>query len=72
MRFLVEDYIWEEMYNPDFNSPEFEGIKNQAGLIINEGLPQEERLPKLNSIAIQQMKLLTANSGIKKLETQDE
>ncbi len=20
--------IWEEMYNPDFNSPEFEGIKN--------------------------------------------
>ena len=24
--------IWEEMYNPVFNSPEFEGIKNQAGL----------------------------------------
>ena len=24
--------IWEELYNPDFNSPEFEGIKNQAGL----------------------------------------
>ena len=24
--------IWEEMYNSDFNSPEFEGIKNQAGL----------------------------------------
>jgi hypothetical protein len=24
--------IWEEMYNPGFNSPEFEGIKNQAGL----------------------------------------
>ncbi|MCK9572541.1 MAG: KilA-N domain-containing protein [Candidatus Omnitrophica bacterium] len=23
--------IWEEIYNPDFNSPEFEGIKNQAG-----------------------------------------
>ncbi len=23
--------IWEEMYNADFNSPEFEGIKNQAG-----------------------------------------
>jgi len=20
--------IWEEMYNPDFNSPEFDGIKN--------------------------------------------
>lgn len=24
--------IWEEIYNPHFNSPEFEGIKNQAGL----------------------------------------
>ena len=24
--------IWEELYNPSFNSPEFEGIKNQAGL----------------------------------------
>ncbi len=24
--------IWEEIYNPFFNSPEFEGIKNQAGL----------------------------------------
>lgn len=24
--------IWEEMYNPSFNSPEFEGIKNEAGL----------------------------------------
>jgi hypothetical protein len=23
--------IWEEMYNPDFNSPEFGGIKNEAG-----------------------------------------
>ncbi len=24
--------IWEEMYNPDFNSTEFEGFKNEAGL----------------------------------------
>jgi len=24
--------VWEEMYNPNFNSPEFEGIKNEAGL----------------------------------------
>jgi len=24
--------IWEEIYNPNFNSTEFEGIKNQAGL----------------------------------------
>ena len=24
--------VWEEIYNPDFNSLEFEGIKNEAGL----------------------------------------
>jgi len=24
--------IWEQMYNPGFNSPEFEGITNEAGL----------------------------------------
>ena len=24
--------IWEEMYNPDFNSIEFEGIRSEAGL----------------------------------------
>ncbi len=24
--------IWEQMHNPNFNSPEFEGIKNEAGL----------------------------------------
>lgn len=24
--------IWEQLNNPDFNSPEFEGIKNEAGL----------------------------------------
>lgn len=24
--------IWEQLYNPVFNSPEFEGIKNEAGL----------------------------------------
>ncbi len=24
--------IWESMYNPDFNSPKFEGIKNATGL----------------------------------------
>ncbi|HEY2581750.1 MAG TPA: KilA-N domain-containing protein [Mucilaginibacter sp.] len=23
--------IWEQINNPDFNSPEFEGIKNEAG-----------------------------------------
>lgn len=35
--------IWEEIYNADFNSPEFEGIKNEAGL---------------NQVAIEQLRLL--------------
>ncbi|HBE77812.1 MAG TPA: DNA-binding protein [Firmicutes bacterium] len=34
---------------------------------INDGLPQEERLFKLNQIAIHQMKLLTADNQITKL-----
>ena len=32
-RYTIEFFgIWEEICNPDFNSPEFEGIKNAAGL----------------------------------------
>ena len=27
--------IWEEMYNANFNSTEFEGIKNEAGFDLN-------------------------------------
>jgi KilA-N domain len=63
--------IWEEIYNPDFNSPEFEGIKNQAGLsrfVLNDGLSQDVRLERLNKIAISQMKILTGDSGMKRLE----
>jgi hypothetical protein len=39
-----------------------------AHFIINEGLNQSERLEKLNKIAIHQMKLLTTEVRIKKLE----
>ncbi len=93
--------IWEEIYNPDFNSPEFEGIKmtaaqwrdrnpdnkgnirdyadmsqlvclsnleNLNALFINDGLPQDARLERLNKIAIQQMRILTTDSGMKRLE----
>lgn len=28
--------IWEQLHNPAFNSPEFEGIKNEAGLTMTE------------------------------------
>jgi len=43
-------------------------LENLNALFINEGLTQKDRLIKLNAIAIQQMKLLTDDHGIKKLE----
>ncbi len=42
-------------------------LENLNALFIQEGLPQRERLLKLNQIAISQIKLLTDDSGIKKL-----
>ncbi len=103
--------IWEEMYNPDFNSPEFGGIMAEAGtnrfllsvkqwiemtnargivakagryggtyvrdyatinqlicfsnmeninaVMINDGVPQPQRLKRLNEIAIHQMRVLS-------------
>ncbi len=56
--------IWEEMYNPNFNSPEFEGIKNAAGLnrfilSVKQWIEKyKDRLKELNRIAIQQMMVL--------------
>ena len=43
--------IWEEMYNPIFNSPEFEGIKNSAGL-NRFVLSVKQWIDKTNSIGI--------------------
>ena len=43
--------IWEEMYNPDFNSLEFEGNKNEAGL-NRFVLSVKQWVEKTNSIGI--------------------
>ena len=43
--------IWEEMYNHDFNSLEFEGIKNEAGL-NRLVLSVKQWVEKNNSIGI--------------------
>ena len=43
--------MWEEMYNPCFNSPEFEGIKNAAGL-NRFILSVKQWIEKTNSIGI--------------------
>lgn len=43
-------------------------LENLNALFISEGVPQAERLLKLNKIAIHQMKLLTDDTGIARLE----
>lgn len=45
-------------------------LENLNALFIQEKKPQAERLSKLNQIAIHQMKLLTDDSRIKRLETE--
>lgn len=42
-------------------------LENLNALFIKEGIPQGERLARLNAIAIHQMTLLTADAGIKLL-----
>ena len=43
-------------------------LENLNALFINDGLAQDARLERLNKIAIQQMRILTSDCGIKKLE----
>ena len=43
-------------------------LENLNAVFINEGMPQSERQLKLNAIAIEQMKILTKNTDIKKIE----
>jgi hypothetical protein len=42
-------------------------LENLNALFINDGLEQKERLQRLNKIAIQQMKILTGDAGMKRL-----
>ena len=46
-------------------------LENLNALFIQEKTPQAERLRKLNQIAIQQMRLLTDDPGIKRLDAGD-
>ncbi len=46
-------------------------LENLNAHFIREKLPQSERLVRLNRIAIEQMRLLTDDSGVKRLEDKD-
>ena len=69
---------WEMIHNPNFKVVEFDHFRMRAGLpnftqyinavLINDGMPQGERLIKLNQIAIQQMQVLEDNEGRKLLK----
>lgn len=43
-------------------------LENLNAVFINEGMPQSERLKKLNEIAIQQMKILVQDHSVEMLE----
>ena len=47
-------------------------LENLNALFINDGLEQKERLQRLNKIAIQQMKILTDDAGMKRLGAEDD
>ena len=47
-------------------------LENLNALFIQEGLEQSERLERLNRIAIEQMKLLTSDSTMNRLEGENE
>ena len=47
-------------------------LENLNAVFINEGIPQTERLAKLNAIAISQMKVLTEDHRMLQLESYDE
>ena len=53
--------IWERVHNQNFNYGEFAAIKSQAGL------NSYKISVKLNRVAIQQMRLLTEDVGMKKI-----
>jgi len=46
-------------------------LENLNAMFINEGLPQPQRLGKLNQIAIQQMRLLIDDTRVKRLRAGD-
>ena len=47
-------------------------LESLNAVFINEGMPQTERLAKLNAVAISQMKILVEDSGIKRLPSAKE
>lgn len=60
--------IWEQIHNPDFNYGEFALIRSQAGLNSYKISVKEW----VSKSAIQQMRILTTDAGVRRLERKDE
>jgi hypothetical protein len=64
--------VWEQLHNPVFNSNEFVRIKNLENLnahLIKEGVGHDERLLKLNEVAIYQLDLLSNTKSVEYLKS---
>jgi hypothetical protein len=59
------------MFFTYLTSCEVRYLENLNALFIGENLPQADRLVKLNTIAIHQMRLLTEDIGIRKIGSGD-
>lgn len=46
-------------------------LESLNAVFINDGMPQAERMEKLNAVAISQMQVLTADIGVRKLEAKN-
>ncbi len=53
--------IWEEIYNPDFNFPEFEGIKNQVSLNCASEQHADREKKRLNGLIEKNLKKVKIN-----------
>ena len=62
--------------NPDYANVSqlvcLSNLENLNAVFINEGMPQAERLAKLNAIAISQMKVLTEDHRLLQIEAAEE
>lgn len=73
-RYTVEFMgLREKLHNPNFNVTEFRHIKSANleslnALLIEDGIEQPIRLGKLNGVAVEQIRILTDDVGVKRLK----
>ena len=64
---VISQY-WRVVSEKTFCLPFQSSFLKRSAVFINEGMKQSDRLEKLNSIAIEQMKILSETKTVKKLK----